>query len=124
MDTGSVSGSSLTVVQNGRTTTLGNYAIDFTQNANSGAYTLAINGSVDDAKLGGRIDVKTTSTFSGTNLANGSPDAGSLTMTGANNTSVVLTAQGGDNVQLQIDSNGDGQVDNVVNTTYNQLSSL
>jgi len=123
-DTGSISGSSLTVVQNGRTTTLSNYAIDFTQNANSGAYTLAINGGVYDTKLGGKIDVKTTTTFSGINLAAGAPDTGSLTMTGANNTSVVLTAQGGGNVQLQIDSNGDGQVDSVVNTTYNQLSSL
>ena len=98
--------------------------MDSMQHANGGAYTLAINVRVDDVRLGGRIKVKTISTFSGTNLANGSPDTGSLTMTGANSTSVVLTAQGGDNVQLQVDSNGEGQVDNVVNTTYNQSSSL
>lgn len=123
-DSGSVSGSSLTVVQNGRTATLSGYRINYTEDTNTAAYTLSIDGNVYDSKLGGTVQVTTTQAFSGTDITAGTPDTGSLTITGANNTSVMLTAQGGGNVQLQIDSNGDGQVDSVVNTTYNQLSSL
>lgn len=118
----SISSSSLTMTDNGETLTIGNFTVTFTEDLGTGAYTIAFDGPVTSTDLGGTVVVDTTLPFAGGGSAN--PTSGSMTISGANNTRVVVTVVGVNAVQLQIDANGDGTLESTQMTTWSALSLL
>lgn len=69
------------------------------------------------------VKIETNTPFEA--LFNSAPDAGQMTIQGAQRSSLVLTALGSDSVSLQLDSNGDGDFsdpgDSTVNTTWTDI---
>jgi len=74
------------------------------------------------SKLGNiNFTVTTRTPFQATGAENRS--AGSTTVTAANKSSATLTAIDSTNVRIDIDSNGDGAIDQTINTTWADLKS-
>lgn len=116
----SISSSSLTMTDNGETLTIGNFTVTFTEDLGTGAYTIAFDGPVTSTDLGGTVVVDTTLPFAGGGSAY--PTSGSMTISGANNTRVVVTVVGVNSVQLQIDADGNGTLETTQMTTWSALS--
>jgi hypothetical protein len=117
--TSSFSGSGIEITAGGETLSLTDYLITETENQATGAYSYAINATISSTGLGGSVRVTTEVTFSGTDPLD--PDAGKLTCVGADNTSVTLTVIDSVNVQLDVDQDGDGVVDNTIMGTWSSL---
>lgn len=125
--TASVSGSSLqmnlsesngTVISRTLTSYSFNGSINGTSNTSSANFTLT--GS--SPKLGSvTYSVKTNTPFEAIGAAN--PSVGSMTVTAADKSSATLTAIDSTNVKIDIDSNGDGVIDQTINTTWADLTS-
>lgn len=49
------------------------------------------------------------------------PNRGEMNIRGADSTSIQLVPVGGDSVRLDVDTNGDGNVDNIQNTSWQEL---
>lgn len=115
-----VSGTSMTVDANASSQTLSNYISSSTLDGGLQTlpYTMAASGTLDTTELGGLVEYSTPVEFSGegTNY----PAAGSLLVEGANS-SARLTAVDDINVTIEIDSNGDGAIDDTINTTWAAL---
>ncbi|MCC8401479.1 hypothetical protein LJ655_06150 [Paraburkholderia sp. MMS20-SJTN17] len=124
--TATVSGSSLqmnltqsngTVISRKLTAYSFNGSIAGTTNTSSANFTLT--GS--SPTLGSvSYTVKTKTPFQAIGSAN--PSVGSMTVT-ANNSSATLTVIDSTNVKIDIDSNGDGVIDQTINTTWADLNS-
>ncbi len=113
--TASFTGSSLTVRKaSGPQLTLTNFNLVGTGDNNTTAYSEYGSGRIADPDLGGYVNFKTPSSASFKGVADFYPNSGSMTVTGANNSSVKLTAIDSTNVRLQVDTNGDGVVDYTV----------
>lgn len=101
-------------------------AFDFavTRDLTTSAYTFS-----DNFILSGRFAnltnvayaVKTTKPFKG--MAGSNPTEGAFTVTATDNTSVTLTVIDTNNVKLDLDKNGDGTIDETINTTWVDLRS-
>jgi hypothetical protein len=117
--TSSFTGSGIEITAGGETLSLTNYLITETENQATGAYSYAINATISSTSLGGSVQVTTEVTFSGTDPLD--PDSGKLVCVGAGNTSVTLTVIDSDNVQLDVDSDGDGIVDATLMETWSSL---
>ncbi|HSG99720.1 MAG TPA: hypothetical protein VLB27_06705, partial [candidate division Zixibacteria bacterium] len=105
-----ISGSSLAYREGIYTTTLRNYSFSYTEEVSSGLFSLGYAGIIDIGSLTGRVSFTTTTPFTGSDILANWPTAGELLISGDNST-VTLTALGGDSVRLSIDSNGDGGTD-------------
>jgi len=116
-----VSGSSLSTSSNASAETLTNYSAQ--QTVDTGVapspFTFDASGTLDSSQLDGVVDYETMVTFQG--FDSGYPATGELLVTGAGNTSARLIAVDNVNVTIEIDSNGDGEVDEVINTTWVDL---
>jgi len=119
----SVSGASLATSSNSSAETLTNYAAQQTLDGGvtPSPYTFDASGTLDSSQLDGVVDYETPVTFQGFDA--GYPESGQLLVTGAGNTSARLIAVDSVNVTIEIDSNGDGVVDEVINTTWVDLLS-
>ena len=115
-----VSGTSMIVDTNTSSQTLSNFVSSATLDAGMQnlPYTKAASGTLNTTQLGGVVDYSTPVEFSGegTNY----PAAGSLLVEGANS-SALLTALDDVNVTIEIDANGDGVIDDTINTTWAAL---
>ncbi len=116
-----VSGLSMTTQSGAVTETLSNYMSAQTLDAGQqpAPYTLSSNGSLDSSELAGTVTYSTPVTFQG--FDNGYPQTGELLVTGANS-SARLIALDAVNVRVEIDSDGDGTVDDVIDTTWAALT--
>ena len=116
-----VSGSSLTTQTGAITETLSNFLS--AQSVDAGQtpapYTLSSAGGLDSSRLSGSVEFSTPVTFSG--FDNGYPQTGELLVTGASS-SARLIALDAVNVRVEIDSDGDGTVDDVIDTTWAELT--
>ena len=116
------SGTSVTVDSNAGSETLRNYATN--QSIDGGReelpFTLSASGSLDSTELDGIVQYSTPVTFSGEGFAY--PSAGSLLVEGENS-SARLTAVDDVNVVIEVDANGDGVIDDTINTTWASLTS-
>lgn len=116
-----VSGSSLTTQNGAVTETLSNFLS--AQSVDPGQmpapYTLSSAGGLDSSRLSGSVEFSTPVTFSG--FDNGYPQTGELLVTGASS-SARLIALDAVNVRVEIDSDGDGTVDDVIDTTWAELT--
>jgi hypothetical protein len=122
----SISGNSLQLVllRNGATVldrTLSAYAYHGTVSSNLETYSdnFTVSGNLKGAGTGS-LTVATSTLFK--QITGAFPHEGVLKVTGASNTSVILTALDNTNVRLDIDKNGDGAIDETVTTTWATLA--
>ncbi len=119
----SMSGSSLTVQKTGGPKlTLAKFKLDGTVDNNALTYSEYGSGQVTDSALSGYVDfsIPSKKPFSGS--LEQYPSTGTMTVTGANNSSVVVTAIDSTTVQLQVDANGNGTVDYTLTEPWSKLS--
>lgn len=119
-----VSGTTLSISENSVVKSLRNFNFSYQENQNTLAFSLNYSGTLDIGRLSGRVSFQTSTPFTGTDIINSWPTDGVLVMTGANNATITLTAQGGDAVRLDLDTNGDSAVDQTINTTWTALATI
>ncbi|MFQ5468685.1 MAG: hypothetical protein ACE5EH_00115 [Gammaproteobacteria bacterium] len=119
LETATITTSSLTITDGSETVILDNLTIDTTLDTNTLATTLTFNGVVDSS-IDGRVTVTTITTLQGLDTDD-YPGTGAIKVSGANNTSVTLTAVDNTNVRLAVDADGDGITDSTINTTWTAL---
>ena len=116
----SVSGNSLSAASGSRTETLSNYSS--VQTLDTGLtpspYTMDSSGTLDSSELSGVVDYDTVVMFQG--FDDDYPSSGELLVSG-DMSSARLIALDSANVRIEIDSNGDGSVDDVIDTTWAAL---
>ncbi len=117
--TSRLSGASVQYTSAGVTATITAFQIDSTDNAGTGAYTFNVAATVSSPSMGGSATIVTNTTFQGN--GSGNPFVGQAKATGANNSSVTLTAIDTVNVRLDVDEDGDGVTDSTTNTTWSAL---
>ena len=117
--TSSFTGNGIEIAAGGKSLTLTNYNIQETENQATGAYSISINATITSPSLGGSVTVTTDAVLTGVGSLD--PDAGQITCVGAGNTSVTLTAVDSINVQLEVDQDGDGNVDQTLTAAWADL---
>jgi len=119
--TASVAGTSMTTDSNTGSETLTNYST--TQTLDIGAieplYTLVAMGTLQTTSLSGSVAYSTPLMFE--SIGQNYPHTGQLLITAASS-SARLIAIDDVNVQIEVDSNDDGTVDETINTTWAELT--
>ena len=108
-DTISLDGSSLSISDGGFSATLSNFSFGMTFDYGTSDYTTFADGRVYSSTIGGYVDFVTLVTFEGVDPNN--PHVGVMRITGANNSSVIMTVLDSTWVSLALDADGDGFVD-------------
>lgn len=86
----------------------------------AGSSSLTLNGSFTSQSLGGRVTISTPHALMQQN-GDAYPSQGSVLITGASGSTLLVTALNTTQVQLQVDANGDGTVDGTTTTTWTAL---
>ena len=118
----SISANSITVVDSGFTETLSNFSATASLDTSTSAYSTDTSGTFSSDRFAGSVTFDTTQTFHG--VGEDFPSEGELLIIGANNSSVRLTAIDSVNVRLVVDEDGDGAVDETIDTTWQELEDL
>ena len=115
-----VSGDSLASMMNSSSATLSAYSSAQTVDAglSPAPYTISAAGTLDSSELSGVVRYSTPVTFEGDDVD--FPHAGELLVTGADS-SARLIAVDNVNVRIEVDSDGDGTVDQTIDTTWTEL---
>lgn len=118
----SLSGNSMRTDLNSSSEVLTNFmsAQTFDGRVSPAPYTLTASGTLDSTQLPGSVQYSTPVTFIG--FDTDYPTSGEFLVTG-DNSSARLIALDNVNVRIEIDTNGDGAVDETINTTWAELSS-
>ena len=116
------SGSAMRVDSSARSDILINYQSNQTVDGNvaPAPYTLSAAGSLDTTALNGSVRYSTIDTFQG--VGTDFPSQGRLRVLGSGS-SLDLVAIDNVNVDIEIDSNGDGTIDVTISTTWADISS-
>lgn len=116
----SVSGSRITQSSNAGTETLTSYSSSqtFDGNQDPAEYTMDASGSLDSSQLPGSVTYSTESTFRG--FVPAYPSEGTLLVRG-DNSSARLVVVDDANVRVEIDSNGDGVADDMIDLTWDEF---
>lgn len=117
----SVSGSQITHESNTSSETLSDYASTQTLDtaANQPLYTMTAQGTLDTTGLSGSVSYTTPLLFEG--FGQNYPHTGELLISG-DSSSARLIAVDDVNVRIEVDNNGDGAVDETINTTWVDLT--
>jgi hypothetical protein len=115
-----VSGASLTQDSLSSSETLRNYSSSqtFDGNQSPAVYTMDASGTLDSSQLPGDVVYSTETTFTGNEGEY--PNTGVLLVRG-DNSSARLVAVDATNVRIEIDSNGDGTADEIIEITWAEL---
>ncbi|MCP4299099.1 MAG: hypothetical protein GY783_00815 [Gammaproteobacteria bacterium] len=117
----SVSGSLMTTDSNASSETLSNYSS--TQTLDAGAnlplFTMIAQGTLQTSGLSGSVSYTTPLMFEG--IGQNYPHTGELLISG-DRSSARLIAVDEVNVRIEVDSNGDGSIDETINTTWVDLT--
>lgn len=118
--TAGTSGTRLTMDANASSETLTNYSSSQTIDGNQSPadYALGAAGTLNSTRLTGTVTYATGPDFSGSGLDY--PDAGRLTVNG-DGSSARLVVLDNTNVRIEIDTDGDGTVDESVDMTWDVL---
>jgi len=116
--TSSFSGAGIQLTAGGETLTLTNYQITNVENEATGAYSVDISATISISSLGGSVTVTTDVPLSG--VFPYEADAGHITCTG-DNSSVTINVIDSTSVQLDVDLNGDGTIDDSLPETWTNL---
>ena len=116
----SVGGSVMTQVSLNSSETLRNYASaqTFDGNLSPAIYTMDASGTLDSDQLPGDVTYSTETTFQGNEGEY--PNTGVLLVRG-DNSSARLVAVDATNVRIEIDNNGDGTADEIIELTWAEL---
>ncbi|MGI9304064.1 MAG: hypothetical protein ACR2RB_15385 [Gammaproteobacteria bacterium] len=115
----SIRANSITVTDSGFTETLSNFDLTAGVDTSTLAYSTEFDGTFSSQRVDGSVTFDTTQTFRG--VGEGFPSEGELLITGANESSVRLIAIDSVNVRLEVDENGDGAVDQAIDTAWEEL---
>ena len=117
-----MSGSTFTVGSNGSTETLSNFSTTVTENAGMfpSSYTTDAMGTITSTQFDGSVTYDTPVAFE--SIGDAYPYAGELLVTGADNATLRLIALDEVNVRIEADYDGDGAVDETIDTTWDALT--
>lgn len=117
----SISGNSLTIDSNASSESLTNFATTLTLDGNfvPAPFTMTTSGTLDSTQLSGVVRYSTEQIFQG--FEGDFPDSGEFLVVGVNS-SLRLIAENNVNVRIEIDTDGDGIVDQTINTTWAALT--
>ncbi len=118
--TTALAGDSLALTVSGETSTLTDYSIEEVLDSSTGAYRTTASGSFSNPGLGGKVTFTTLQSFEGS--GDDLPASGEMLITGANNSSVWVVADGSGIVTLRIDVNGNGEPDETLATTWAEMT--
>lgn len=115
-----ISGQSMTVDTDASSERMTNFTSSLTVDASQQVptYMRSSSGTLDSTQLSGVIRYSTPVTFQG--LGGDFPNAGEFLVQGAQS-SLRLIAENNINVRIEIDTNGDGAVDETIQTTWAEL---
>lgn len=116
-----VSATALTTTQNDVTETVSSMTITVTENAGTIPSSVSVETSfrISSPRLGGDVIVSTSISLE--SAGEGYPFSGQLEIEAAGNTGVIIIALDSDMVRLEIDTDGDGAPDEVVDLTWAEL---
>ena len=118
-----LSGASLSVQQSGEPTiSLDNFSLSGSDNKNTAAYTFYGSGRVTDSSLNGYVDFQISASTPLRGIGSLDPDSGTMTITGAGNSSVKVTAIDATTAQLQVDADGDGTFEYTTTKSWTGLA--
>lgn len=117
--THSITGSSIQVTEGSEIASLSSFNIEASEDNNTLAYTLNLNATVNSPELGGYVTIVTGGVFQG--FGQDYPSSGEATITGANDGRITLIALNSLDVRLEIDEDGDGAAETVIDTTWAAL---
>ena len=115
-----VSGNSLTIVANGNTESLSDYSTTLVvmgPDLNTSPYTVATSGTLDSSEAGTVLTYSTPVIFERT-ATDTYPSSGELLITAADNSSTRLIALPNAMVRIDVDTDGDGNVDESISATW------
>lgn len=117
-----LSTSTLTTTTNGVAETVSNLSITTTTTAGvtPPAVTVETSFRLSSPSLDGDVIVSTLTTLQ--SFGDDYPYTGEIEIVGANNASIRIIALDATMVRLEVDSNGDGTVDDVIDTTWDALT--
>ena len=117
--TSSFSGNGIEITAGAESLILTNYNIQETENQATGAYSISINATISSSGIGGSVTVTTNAALTGVGTFDA--DSGRVTCVGAGNTSVTLVVVDSINVQLEVDEDGDGTIDQILPAVWTDL---
>ena len=117
----SISGNSLSVDNGVESASLSQFSSTVTVDPLTGLTTIDMSGFMMSSEFDGEIYYETTTPFQFG--ADGTPIAGEFVVEGANDASITVMFVGGDSVEMNLDTDGDGQTDEVIMTTWTELDS-
>lgn len=119
--TATTSGNMLTVSVNGNTDTLSNFSSTVTEDMSMmpSLFTLDSMGTITSTRFDGSTNYETPVPFQ--SIGDAYPFTGELLVTGANNATLRLIALDDVNVRIEADYDGDGAVDETIDTTWDAL---
>ena len=111
--------SSLSVGSNGASHTLTAFSATQTIDQVTTAFTFDAAGTLTSSEFSGAVNFDTIEVFMGTGVDY--PASGEMLVTGANNGTIRIIALDNVLVRLEVDGNGDGTLDAVIDTTWDEL---
>jgi hypothetical protein len=101
------------------TETLASFSLEQTIDGITGAYTLTVSGRISSSIFSGAVDFSTTVDLEGS----GDEFAvmGQLVITGDANATITVVVLDGQLIRLNVDSDGDGETDEVIETSWAEL---
>jgi hypothetical protein len=110
---------SLAVGSNGASHELSGFAAAQNVNQATGEYTFDAGGTIASSVFDGAVNFDTTEAFAGVGVEY--PASGEMLVTGADNGTIRVIALDNVFVRLEIDADGNGTVDAVIDTTWEEL---
>jgi hypothetical protein len=114
-----VDNASLTVVSGTETASLSGFSVISTIDPLAGTAAFAVDGSLMGSGFDGEVQIATTAPVQLD--TNGAPAGGQLVITGADGATITVDILSAQQVELNIDLDGNGSVDEVVLTTWDAL---
>lgn len=115
-----VSADSLTVSGSGETNTLLDYVLMQMSDAVTGEYSRATSGTLTSSAFDGSVTFTTQVELTGT--GDGNALSGEVLITGAGGASIHVVVLDGTGVRLNVDVDGDGEIDEIVDATWEELT--
>lgn len=114
-----VAANSLSVTSTAGSVSLTDYSLALSTDPLLGTSTLAVEGVVTASAFDGRVEISTTTALAFD--ATGNPVDGEIVIEGANGATITIDVVSPDEVDLLIDLDGNGTIDEVIPTTWSDL---
>jgi len=114
-----INGDSLSLVSGLETATLSDYAMTISVDPVSGSSSFSISGFLSASDFTGTVEFSSNASLAVDSL--GTPSSGVIVITGADGATITVRIFSAQQIQLDVDSNGDGEVDDVIMTSWSEL---